>query len=217
MSVAARALVGIEARSLRLAVVVAVVVVAVACKGTAAPAASTGSGASQAAAGSSASSGAAGGGSAGGQVAAGGDLCGLLGAGDFTAAGITGAGGPKENNNPPDAYYCVYRGDSSATGGIEFDAFLSSTSAEAHTGFPDMFAEYVTTNDPAVTVAGADEAALHLPTFEGSKDPAIIEARKGKLTFGIGVGTAFVDAQKAGQQLQQLAALVVQRAGSLGN
>lgn len=204
----------------KVAGVTAAAILLIACSGTGGPAASTGGGSGRSASGAAPTEGAkpgAGGGQLGGPVPAGGDLCGLLGPGDFAAAGVSGAGGPSENNNPPSAYFCVYRGNSSATGGIELDVFLSDTAADAHDAFPEMFAEYLTTNDPSVTVAGADEAALHLPTFEGSTDPALISVRMGKLTFGIGVGTAFADAAAAGEQLQKLAKLVIERADGLGD
>lgn len=168
-------------------------------------------------AGPSAAAGGGGGGAIGAAVAAGGDLCKLLGPGDFANAGVSGAAGPSENNQPPSAYYCVYRGKSSATGGIELDVFLSDTAADAHGVFPEMFGEYLATNVKTVTIPGADEAQMVLPTFEGSTDPALIGVRKGKLTFGLGMGTAFANAQHAGEQLQQLALLVLQRAAALGS
>ncbi len=103
-----------------------------------------------------------GGGPTGGPVAAGGDLCKLLGPGDFAAAGVSGAGGPSENNSPP-SYFCVYKGKSSATGGIEFDGFVSDTAADAHETFVDLFGEFDSSDDTAVSIAGADEASLSLP------------------------------------------------------
>lgn len=157
-----------------------------------------------------------GGGGTGSAVAAGDDLCKLLGPGDFASVGVTDARGPTENNSPPSGYFCVYRGKSSATGGIEFDAFVSDTAADAHDAFPDLFSEFVTTDDVAVTIAGADEATLSVPTFDGSTDPVLIGVRKGNLTIGIGMGTAFADVQKASDQVKRLAALVIQRAAALG-
>ena len=86
--------------------------------------AATGPAAASAAPSAAASMGAGNGGATGGPVAAGGDLCGLLGPGDFAAAGVAGAGALTSNSTPPTDYYCVYAGTSSGTGGIEFDAFL---------------------------------------------------------------------------------------------
>lgn len=155
-----------------------------------------------------------GGGPTGAAVAAGGDLCKLLGAGDFAAAGVSGAGGPSENNSPP-SYFCVYKGKSSATGGIEFDAFTFDTVSDAHGSFVDLFGEFDPSDDTAVSIAGADEASLSLPP-SGSSDPALIGVRKGKLAFGIGVGTAPADAAKTGEALKKLAALVVARSSAIG-
>jgi len=158
----------------------------------------------------------AGGGAVGAAVAAGDDLCKLLGAGDFANAGVPGAAGLTENNQPPSAYYCVYRGKSSATGGIEFDLGLEATAADAQAGFPEWFAEFDPSNDAPVSIAGADQAALSLPPAEGSAEPALIGVRKGRLTFVIGVGTPFANAQQVGEQLKTLAALVMHRATALG-
>jgi len=158
-----------------------------------------------------------GGGAVGGAVAAGDDLCKLLGPGDFSAAGVSGAGGPTENNQPPTDFYCVYRGKSSATGGIELDAFLADSPGDAHATFADLFGEFNSADDSPVPIAGADEAQLSLPA-DGSSDPALIGVRKGKLTFGLGIGSVQSGSQQqVGEQLKQLAALVVQRAGSLGS
>ena len=157
------------------------------------------------------------GGAIGSTVVAGDDLCKLLGPGDLTAAGVSGAGGPTENNQPPDAWFCVYRGESSATGGIELDVFLSDSATAAHDVFPDLFGEYLAADVKTVSIAGADEARMLLPTSDGSTDPALIGARKGRLTIGLGVGTAFADAEKTGEAIRQLAVLVLQRAGTLGD
>ena len=46
------------------------------------------------------------------------DLCDYLTAADFSAAGVSGAG-PVSENNTDTEFYCVYAGNSSATGGIE--------------------------------------------------------------------------------------------------
>ena len=110
----------------------------------------------------------AGGGAIGSTVVAGDDLCKVLGPGDLTAAGVSGAGGPTENNQPPDAWFCVYRGESSATGGIELDVFLSDSATAAHDVFPDLFGEYLAADVKTVSIAGADEARMLLPTSDGS-------------------------------------------------
>jgi hypothetical protein len=158
-----------------------------------------------------------GGGPTGTAVAAGGDLCGLLGQGDWAAVGVNDATKASENNNPPDGYYCVYRGKSSATGGLELDVFLSPTVDDAKGTFTDVFTELIQSSNKPVTIPGADEAALSLPSAAGSTDPAVIGARKGKLTFDLGMGSSFDTAQQNGEQLKQLAALILARAAGLGN
>jgi hypothetical protein len=152
-------------------------------------------------------------------VAAGEDLCKLLGPGDFAAVGVTHASGPTENPTDPLNNYCVYRGKSSATGGIEFDVSVSDTAADAQSVFPSMSGEgeFVASDISNVVLTDADEARLGLPNAESSTDPAIIAVRKGKLVFNIGMGVPFADVRQAGDQLQQLAALVLQRAAALGN
>jgi hypothetical protein len=157
-----------------------------------------------------------GGGATGGPVAEGGDLCGLLGPGDWAAVGVTDAQAASENNMPPDAYFCVYRGLSSATGGLEMDVFLSPSADEAAAALPEMFTEFSATGTTDVTVPGADHAQLHLPTFEGTTDPALIGVQSGRLTVGLGMGSTFADAQQNGERLKQLAALILTRAEGLG-
>ena len=87
----------------------------------------------------------------------------------------------------------------------------------AHDVFPDLFGEYLAANVRTVSIPGADEARMLLPTSDGRTDPALIRARKGRLTIGLGVGTALADAEKTGEAIRQLAVLILQRAGTLGN
>ncbi|TMD30142.1 MAG: acyl-CoA dehydrogenase [Chloroflexi bacterium] len=144
----------------------------------------------------------------GGPIAAGGDFCALLGPGDFAAAGVSGAGTPTANTTGVEGTgaYCVYAGKSSATGGIEFDVFVTQP---ADTG--DTYT--LTTGEmsqPADVTAdvGADQAAL---VTGGPGAPAVIAVRKGVLVFD--VGTPSSQASKA--QLVALAKLVIQRAANL--
>ena len=88
-------------------------------------------------------------------VGQGGDLCGLLGPGDFAAAGVAGAMIPVENSDDSGNYYCVYAGDSGATGGIEFDAFASDPN-EAYQTMTE--ADGITTADATGALEGADKA-----------------------------------------------------------
>jgi hypothetical protein len=156
------------------------------------------------------------GGPTGSTVEAGDDLCRLLDVGDWAMVGVTDAQPVSENNLPPEAYYCVYRGKSSATGGLELDAFISPTAEDAAAAMPEAFGEFMLSSNAPVTVAGADEAALSLPSSAASTDPAVIAVRKGRFSFLLGMGSSFGSAQQDGQRLQQLAALVMTRAAALG-
>ena len=150
-----------------------------------------------------------GGGLNGGPVAAGADLCGLLGPGDFAAAGVSGAGKATENNQDPSNVYCVYAGKSSGTGGIEFDAFLAGSTADSQ-------ASYTSVSGPMLDFAGEGKAAF--PDADGAvvrndiPGPyAGIAIWKGKLVFDIGIPSTATS--KA--QLIALAKLVLQRAAAL--
>ncbi len=161
-----------------------------------------------------------GGGATGAPVAVGDDLCKLLGPGDFTAVGVTDATGPTENPTDPLNNYCVYRGKSSATGGIEFDVSISDTAADAKAVFDGYFGDVHTSSDfTNINLTGADQGLMSLPNAATSADPALIAIRAGKLTYAIGIGVPFADAlnQKAADKLRQLAALVLQRGAALGH
>lgn len=149
------------------------------------------------------------GGGNGGPVAAGGDLCGLLGPGDFAAAGVAGTGKPTENNPDANDAYCVYAGKSAGTGGVEFDAFLAASSA-------DSKASYDAASAPMLDFAGAGKAAF--PDADGAAvrndipgGYAGITVWKGKLVFDIGIPTT----STSQAQLIALAKLVLQRAAGL--
>ena len=51
------------------------------------------------------------------------DYCYLLTPADLTAAGVPGVG-ELNTNEYDNSFYCVYAGDSAATGGIELDAYI---------------------------------------------------------------------------------------------
>jgi len=149
------------------------------------------------------------GGGNGGPVAAGGDLCGLLGPGDFAAVGVSGTGAPQENNPDVNTAYCVYAGQSAGTGGVEFDAFLAGTTADSKPAYDAASA-------PMVDFAGDGKAAF--PDADGAslrKDIpggyAGITIWKGKLVFDIGIPTT----DTAKDQLVSLAKLVLQRAAGI--
>jgi hypothetical protein len=129
------------------------------------------------------------------------DLCGLLTPADFQAAGVTGAKAPTRNGTGNDAY-CVYAGKSSATGGIEVDVFIAPDANEAKATYKELKSGTV---GKAVTVAGADEAEVAL--VKGPPAYTALSARKGKLSFGIGVPTN----AKSQEAVSSLARLLLQR------
>ena len=152
---------------------------------------------------------AAGGGTTGGPVAAGSDLCGLLGPGDFAAAGVPGTGKATENNTDANNVYCVYAGKSAGTGGVEFDAFLAASSADSQSAFDAASAPMLdSAGDGKAAFPDADGAKLRTDIPDGY---AGITIWKGKLVFDIGIPTT----AGSKDQLIALAKLVLQRAAGL--
>ena len=132
------------------------------------------------------------------------DLCTLLGAADFTAAGVSGAGSVSKNSPDTSDFYCVYAGKSGATGGIEFDAVVAD-SATIDDTFKTVSEEMgVVLTDVTSSVPGADKALL-------ATAPPVIVVRSGNLVFDI----SFPSSPTASGQLATLAALVIQRAAAL--
>jgi hypothetical protein len=141
----------------------------------------------------------------GGAVAKGGDYCGLVGPGDFAAAGISGAAAPIENYDDSGNYYCVYAGDSGATGGIEFDAFVGDPVAT----YQAMAAGAgILTADATGELPGADKAGT---IMNGPGGMAGIAVCKGQFCFDIDVPTT----AGARAQLLAIAKLVLQRGSGL--
>jgi uncharacterized protein DUF3558 len=137
--------------------------------------------ASQTAAGGVASSAAAG----GLHIAlAGKDLCNYLTPDDFTAAGVGGATKPSENNTAEE-FYCVYQGRSSATGGIELDAFVYEDLDDQDIGYDSLLPaddqQDVTAQVPRAEAAAVGTALSGGPRF------AQIAVRSGNLIYGIGI------------------------------
>ena len=150
-----------------------------------------------------------GGGATGAPVTAGGDLCALLGPGDFAAAGVTGAGTPTKNSDDPSNAYCVYAGRSAGTGGIELDVFVAADVAESEGTF-DTVVE--TMNDDSATTRtdlGDVDAAEYDGATEGTF--AAIAVWKGKLVYTIGIPMS--DASR--DQLLTLAKLVLERGAGI--
>jgi hypothetical protein len=149
------------------------------------------------------------GGSIGGPVAAGGDLCGLLGPGDFAAVGVSGTGTAKENNPDANSAYCVYAGTSAGTGGVEFDAFLAGSTADSKAAYDAAAAPMLDfAGDGKKAFPDADGASVQKDIPGGYDGIAIW---KGKLVFDIGIPST----DKSKDQLIALAKLVLQRAAGL--
>ena len=143
----------------------------------------------------------------GGTVAAGGDLCGLLGPGDFAAAGVVGAVSPTKNSDGPTDAYCVYTGLSVATGSIEFDVFTGDAASTYQYLVQNAG---ITTNDAAHELPGVNAAGT---VVTPGSDTSSIGVEKGQLTFEIDVPTT--DGARA--QLIALAKLVLARESGLSS
>jgi hypothetical protein len=136
------------------------------------------------------------------------DLCALLAPTDFQAAGVPGARAPTRNPDQQGAY-CVYAGKSSATGGIEFDVFVTAGSAESQEFFTNMRSLPRAANPKSKDIPDADE--VEVAKLPGPPAYTTITVRKGKLVFDIGVPTS----AKSQEAVISLARLVLQRADKL--
>ena len=136
------------------------------------------------------------------------NLCALLGPGDFAAAGISGAGSPTENSDGPGSAYCIFAGQSGATGGLELDVFVDAASA-ADT-FDTIVSESGTTMNP-ITVAGVVDEAV-ATDGDSTSGYAAIAVRSGALVFSIsgpaGAGMSAKLAALAGVVLARGAGLI---------
>lgn len=140
-------------------------------------------------------------------VAANGDLCALLGPGDFSAVGVSGAGAPSKNSDGPTDAYCIYSGVSGATGGIEFDVFIGDAASTYQLILQNGG---IASNDATGDLPGVDAAGTILAGPDGM---AAIGVRKGQLAFDIDIPTS----AGARAQLITLAALVLQRQSGLSS
>ena len=148
----------------------------------------------------------------GGAVVRGDDLCGLLGPGDFDAAGVKGARPPETNNSPPTDYFCVYAGKSSYMGGIEFDAFLADSTRDASRTFKTVTEETADRDGvDRAKLLGVDQALLSLKAPGETGPVASLSVRKGKFVFVI----SFPSSAQAEAQLLALARTALQRGDQL--
>jgi hypothetical protein len=136
------------------------------------------------------------------------DFCALLSPADFQAAGVPGARAPTKNPDEQGAY-CVYAGKSSATGGIEFDIFVSRNVPDAQEVYRTVRGEMGAPATATKALPGTDQAEI----AKGAGPPAytVVAVRKGKLVFDIGVPAG----PKSEEAVLSLARLVLQRAERL--
>ncbi len=138
------------------------------------------------------------------------ELCGLLGPGDFEAVGISGAGEPSVTSDGPGSAYCVYAGESGATGGIELDVFVDDDPAAAEDTFGVILTE--TTADPVrLDIPGSDEAVGWDGAAGSADDYAAAVVRAGKLVVTIAAPGGTGMAKKLGG----LVGVVLGRASAL--
>jgi hypothetical protein len=135
-------------------------------------------------------------------------MCGALTASDFKAAGVT-AGAPKANvSDAGKSAYCVYRGKSSATGGVELDVFYpaganaTEVKATQATALGEGSGNYQN-----IVILGADEARMATHAVSGGAPFATILVRKNSLVFVLGIPAG----SKASSQLRALSAIALGR------
>lgn len=146
-------------------------------------------------------------GSTGHAVQPGESLCGLLGPGDFAAVGLPAAGVPTLSGDGSTEAYCVYAGTSSATGGLEFDAFTSADAAGSVDVYTTVLGESAA-GVPVPELAGVDAADLSL---DAGGTFASIAVRAGRLVFDIGLPRG----SGARDQMLALSRLVLERSTAL--
>ena len=138
-----------------------------------------------------------------GGLPTGAELCGLLTADDWNEFGYVVAASPGINSDGPGNAYCVYAGESGATGGLELDAFVDATAEDAQATL-----ETITGEGPElqpVDVADADVALIGT-----GGDYAVIAVRRGSFTFTI----ALPAGDEAETQLKTLASSVISRSAA---
>jgi hypothetical protein len=131
------------------------------------------------------------------------DLCELLRPEDFAAAGVDGAGEPEATTDGTGSSYCVYAGESGATGGIELDVFPNGDEASARETF-----ETATAEGPAGTPVSAGSFSESSFAIDG--EVAYLTVRQGLLVLSLAAPNDI----NTETGLVTLAQLAIQRAGS---
>ena len=156
----------------------------------------------------------------GGKVAPGGDMCGLLGPGDFAAVGVRDAGSAVNHSDNPAQANCDYsvvastaspiEGGATATPYRELDVFIGSPEASYQLILQN---EGIASSDATADLPGVDAAGTQLDVG-GLRSQAAIGVRKGQLTFDIILDTTSTNARA---QLIALAKLVLERESGLSS
>lgn len=130
---------------------------------------------------------------------------------DFAAAGVSGTSHPSANvDDGGNGVYCVYRGKSGATGGVELDVFYPAGTAA--TDVEQTF-KTVLASDPGAryddeSVPGSSESSYSVKIPQsGHPDFAANAVRRGDLVFSISLSTG----PNARAQLLALSRLVLAR------
>lgn len=133
------------------------------------------------------------------------ELCTLLTPLDWSQFQFSNAVQPVVNSDAPGSAYCVYAGQSGATGGLELDSFVDASVADAQGTFNTIAGEM--TGAQTVDLPGADEALMNA-NVDGTYGAIVVRA--GRFTSTISL-PASAGAQV---QLETLAGLVLSRAQS---
>ena len=142
--------------------------------------------------------------------ASGAKMC-VLARDDFAALGITGTSEPTVNvDDGGNSAYCVYRGKSGATGGVELDVFYPAGAAatDVEQTFKTVLASDPGARYDAESVPGSSESmySLQIPQ-SGHPDFAANAVRRGDLVFSVSLPSS----ANAKSQLQRLSRLVLER------
>jgi hypothetical protein len=129
----------------------------------------------------------------------------LLTAADWSQFGYVTAAQPTINSDGPGSAYCVYAGTSGASGGLELDAFVAETDADAEETFNTIIGEGQPSDE--VALPGADQAVIQAAP---DGDYGAIVVRNGRLTFTISLPTS----EETETQLTTLAAAVLSRSSA---
>jgi hypothetical protein len=132
------------------------------------------------------------------------ELCSLLTANDWATVQLSQAAAqPTINSDGPGSAYCTYTAAAGASGGLEFDAFVDNTAADADGTYNTIVGE--TPGGQPGDLPGAD--AVLINTDVDGKYGAII-VRNGRFIYSISLPTS----NGAQTQLETLAALILARA-----